>query len=66
MEIVDIFRPSQDVLPTVEEAVRIRESYEAPKVIWMQPGIVNDEATRMAREAGMMEEHKRPLGKQTC
>lgn len=67
VEIVDIFRPSKDVLPHVERAVELKRTYDHPKVIWMQLGIVNHSAADMAKNAGMkvvmdqciMVEHKR-------
>lgn len=48
IEVVDIFRPSETVMPIVEEAIAI-----GAKVIWMQFGVVNVEAARAAREAGL-------------
>lgn len=62
VEIVDIFRPSELVLPIVEEAIK-----KNPKVIWLQEGIHNFEAEEMARKNGikivfnrcMLAEHKR-------
>jgi predicted CoA-binding protein len=70
IEIVEIFRPSQDVLHIVEQAIQLRESLGIPQVIWMQLGIVNDEAAQEARNIGitvvmdhcMMIEHKRVFG----
>lgn len=67
IEIVDIFRPSEDVPPIVEEAIEIKKKRGTPNVVWMQLGIVNEEAARQAREAGftvvmnrcMMVEHRR-------
>ncbi len=53
VEIVDLFRPSEAVPPFVEDAIKIREEFGAPEVIWMQLGIVNEEAAEMARGAGM-------------
>jgi len=53
IEIVDIFRPSKDVLPIVEQALQLRRKYGRPFVIWMQLGIVNQDAAKMAKEAGM-------------
>lgn len=67
IEVVDIFRPSEDVPSIVEEAIELKNKLGTPKVIWMQLGIVNEEAARQAREAGitvvmdrcMMVEHRR-------
>jgi len=67
VEIVDIFRPSDKVMPVVEEAIRLRERHRNLKVIWMQLGIANEEAAKKAEAAGLkvvmnkciMSEHKR-------
>jgi len=53
IEIVDIFRPSKEILPIVEQVLQLRREYGRPFVIWMQLGIVNQEAAKMAKEAGM-------------
>ena len=53
VEIVGLFRPSEAVPPFVEDAIKIREEYRALDVIWMQLGIVNEEAAEKARNAGM-------------
>ena len=49
IDVVDIFRRAEDVMPVVEEAIRVRA-----KTVWMQEGIVNPEAAKKAREAGLM------------
>jgi len=49
IDIVDVFRKSDEVLPVVDAAIKI-----GAKVIWMQEGIVNEEAANKAREAGLM------------
>lgn len=49
VDIVEIFRPSEEVLERVEEAVKIK-----PKVIWLQMGIHNQAAEDLAREHGIM------------
>lgn len=54
VEIVDIFRRAQDVLPVVEEAVKLKEANGKPFVVWMQQGIVNYEAAEVARKAGLL------------
>jgi predicted CoA-binding protein len=67
LEIVDIFRPSADAPPIVEQAVQLKRLYGVPYVVWMQLGIINEQAAELARKAGltvvmdrcMMQEHKR-------
>jgi len=67
IEVVDIFRPAEAVPAIVEEAIQLKNRVGSPKVVWMQLGIVNEEAARRAKEAGftvvmdrcMMREHKR-------
>jgi predicted CoA-binding protein len=48
VEVVDVFRRPEEVLPIVEEAIAIRA-----KALWMQEGIINEEAVARAREAGL-------------
>lgn len=48
IDIVDIFRASDLVLPHVQEAVEI-----GAKLVWMQLGVVNEEAALEARSAGV-------------
>ncbi len=48
VDVVDIFRRSEAVPPIVEEAIKIKA-----KVVWMQEGIVNEEAAAKARDAGI-------------
>jgi uncharacterized protein len=52
VDAVDIFRNSQAALGIVQEALALRDRLGI-KVIWMQLGIRNDEAARLAGEAGL-------------
>jgi predicted CoA-binding protein len=54
IEIVDIFRPSSDTPVIVEQAVKIKERYDKPYVVWMQLGIINEQAAETARQAGII------------
>ena len=67
IEIVNIFRKPEDVLPIVEQAVTLKALFGKPFVVWMQKEIVNEEAASLAKAAGlnvvmdkcMMVEHQR-------
>jgi predicted CoA-binding protein len=48
VDLVDIFRKSDQVLPIVEQAIQI-----GAKAVWMQLGIVNQEAADIALKAGL-------------
>jgi hypothetical protein len=48
IDIVDIFRRSEFVPEIVEAAIR-----KGAKVVWMQEGVIHEEAARRAREAGL-------------
>ncbi|MEM0364144.1 MAG: CoA-binding protein [Candidatus Nitrosocaldus sp.] len=62
IDVVDVFRPSDQLLPIVKEAIE-----KGVQVIWLQLGIYNREAVEEARRHGikvvynrcMMQEHKR-------
>ncbi|WP_135547450.1 CoA-binding protein [Paenibacillus cymbidii] len=48
VDIVNVFRRSDQVVPIAEEAVQIKA-----KAFWLQLGIVNEEAARIAAEGGL-------------
>lgn len=49
IDIVDIFRRSEDVMPHVREAVERGDA----KTVWMQEGIINEEAREYAESRGV-------------
>ena len=67
IEVVDVFRPAKDVPPIVDQAIKLKEMHGKPIVVWMQLGIVNEQAAETAKQAGltvvmnkcMMVEHER-------
>ena len=66
IDIVDIFRRSGEVTPIVAAAVK----RTGVRAVWMQEGVINHEAARIAREAGVLvimdrcilKEHARLIG----
>lgn len=48
VDLVNIFRRSEEVYPIVEDAVRL-----GAKAVWMQQGIVHPEAAAFARQHGL-------------
>ena len=50
VDIVDCFRRSEDMVGVATDAAAMMPP---PKVLWMQLGVANDEAAKIARDAGM-------------
>lgn len=48
IEIVDLFRRSEDVLPHILEAIPFK-----PKIIWMQEGVEHHDGAKKAQEEGI-------------
>lgn len=48
IDVVDIFRKSEEVPPIVEEAIR-----RGTKIVWMQEGVIHQEAAEKAKNAGL-------------
>jgi uncharacterized protein len=54
IEVVDIFRKSEEVPQIVEQAIELRKRYGQPFVIWMQLDVHNEQAAETATTAGLI------------
>ncbi|GBC83806.1 hypothetical protein HRbin11_00224 [bacterium HR11] len=54
VEVVQIFRPSDQVLPFVEEAVQRSQTRGDVRAVWLQEGIRNEAARALAEAAGLL------------
>ena len=49
VDVVDIFRRPEHVIPITEAAIEI-----GAKAIWFQDGVINNEAAKLAEDAGLL------------
>ena len=72
VDVVDVFRPPEEALGVVEQAIRLRERTGRDLVVWFQYGTSSEEAVKRALDAGlgvvvercMMQELKKLLGEE--
>jgi predicted CoA-binding protein len=57
IDVVDVFRPSEETPPVAQDAVKV-----GAKVLWLQEGISSDEAERIASEGGLKVVMNRCMG----
>lgn len=53
IDILNIFRPQEEALSIVQEAVERRKAKGDIKLIWLQLGLKNEEAKQLAKENGI-------------
>jgi hypothetical protein len=49
IDVVDVFRRSEYVLPIVESAVTV-----GAKALWLQDGVINEDGSALAEKAGLL------------
>ena len=64
IDAIVIFRPTKNVMEVVKEAVERRKKRGDVRVVWMQEGIRDDEAARLAEEHGITVVQDRCMAKE--
>ncbi|MCI2414798.1 MAG: CoA-binding protein [Candidatus Aramenus sp.] len=54
IDVVQVFRPSSEVPKIVQEVIERKKQRGDVKAIWLQEGIRNDEAAKLAEENGLI------------
>ncbi len=54
IEVVNVFRPSSELLPIVHSIIKDKKSMPSLKVIWAQLGIKDDAAKALAEQNGLI------------
>lgn len=71
IEVVDVFRPGEETLEILLQALQLRGAYGKVKGIWLQEGIKNQKTEKYAKQAKMLfvqnkcmkKEHQKWFGK---
>lgn len=74
IEVVDVFRPGEETLEILLQALQLRGAYGKVTGIWLQEGIKNPKTEKYARQAKllfvqnkcMMKEHQKLFGKKNA
>ncbi len=54
IDVIDIFRKPVNVDPIVEQAIQLKAKFGRPFDVWMQIGIVNEQAAEAGRRMGLV------------
>jgi hypothetical protein len=54
IDIVDIFRKPENIPPVVEQVIALKTMFGRAFVVWLQLGIVNEQAAEAARKVGLV------------
>lgn len=73
IEVVDVFRPGEETLPILLQALKLRNAFGKIKGLWLQEGIKNPKTAAYAKKAGlwfvqdkcMKKEHQKGMAKKS-